>query len=156
VVVIDVILGAAVAAVVVAAALPLLTRNGEAVDKLKYRYEETLPLVPVAVDALHKVSAMVIRMQKDDPAGLEEKASKAYVPVSTLDPNLAKEMPATLPPGSTIIVKVDRKDYKILFNWTLCGAVSIAKPEMVDPVRTKINTIGCPYFGLWTDGAAKW
>ena len=87
---------------------------------------------------------------------LEEKASKAYVPVSTLDPNLAKEMPATLPPGSTIIVKVDRKDYKILFNWTLCGAVSIAKPEMVDPVRTKINTIGCPYFGLWTDGAAKW
>jgi hypothetical protein len=155
-VVIDVILGAAVAAVVVAVALPLLTSDGKAIDKLKYQYEETLPLVPVAVDALHKVSAMVIRMQKDDPVGLEDKASKGYVSWSVLDPELAKKMPTSVPPGSAIIVKADRKDYKILFNWTLCGAVSITKPEMVDPVRTKINTIGCPYFGLWTDGAAKW
>jgi hypothetical protein len=152
----DVVLGALVAAIVVAAALPLLMRDGKAVDKLKYQYETTLPQVPVAIDMLNKVSAMVVQMQKADPAGLEAKAAKKYISLKAFAPDLDKQMPASLPIGSSIIVRADKDNYKILFSWTLCGAARIAKPEMVDPVRSKVDVLGCPYFGVWTPGAAKW
>ena len=153
---IDVVVGALVAALVVAAALPVLTRDGKAIEKLKYQYEEALPQVPVAINFLRTVAAAIVKMQKADPAGIEAKASAKYVPLQALDPQLGKQMPASLPHGSSIIVRADKDNYKILFNWTLCGAVRVEQPEMVDPVRTKADVLGCPYFGLWTPGAAKW
>jgi hypothetical protein len=123
--------------------------------KLKQQYDATAPLVPIAVDYLHKVRDAVVEMQKNDPEALEAKASK-YVSVQVFDPKLAKKLPQSLPPGSNIVMRANRKDYKILFNWTLCGAASIAKPDMVDPVRRWANVLSCSYFGMWTPGASKW
>jgi hypothetical protein len=61
-----------------------------------------------------------------------------------------------MPPGSQVVIRADKNDYKVLFNWTLCGVAQIAASEMVEPVRTRAKTLGCQYFGLWTPGAAKW
>ena len=55
-----------------------------------------------------------------------------------------------------MIVRADGFNFKILFNWTLCGAVAMTNPNMVDPVRNKADVLGCPYFGVWTPGAVKW
>jgi hypothetical protein len=151
----DVGIGAVVAAAIVAAS-PLLLDRDRVAGKLKYQYENALPQMQVAVDAINKVSAAVVRMQQADPEGLEAKSSQKFVSLNTIDPQLTKELPASLPVGSGIIVRADRKDYKILFNWTLCGVARIAKPEMVDPVRNRTDVLGCPYFGVWTEGAAKW
>jgi hypothetical protein len=123
--------------------------------KLMQQYEATAPLLPAAVDYLDKVRDAVVAMQKSDPAALEAKASK-YVSIGSFDPALAKEFPKTMPTGSSIVIRANRNDYKILFNWTLCGAARIAKPELVDPVRIRTDVFGCPYFGLWTPGAARW
>jgi len=119
------------------------------------QYSAAAPLLQAAVDYLHKVADTVVEMQKSDPAALEAKASK-YVSLRVFDPELAKEFPPSVPPGSGILVRADRDDYKILFNWTLCGTARVTRPEMVDPVRNWVDVPGCPYFGLWTPGAAKW
>ncbi|MGN6464725.1 MAG: hypothetical protein ACTHLP_04480 [Rhizobiaceae bacterium] len=122
---------------------------------LMRQYNQAAPLVPVAVDYLHKVADSVVEMQKNDPAALEAKASK-YTSVAALDPGLWKMFPRSMPPGSSVIIRADRNDYKVLFTWTLCGAVRFERPEMVDLVRARADVIGCPYFGLWSQGAAKW
>jgi hypothetical protein len=124
--------------------------------KLKRQYHATAPLVPAAVDYLHKVVDAVAAMQKNDPTALEAEAAKRFVSVASLDPALWKQFPKSMPPGSRVVVKADKNDYKVLFNWTLCGAAQITVPAMVEPVRTRAKTLGCPYFGLWTSGAAKW
>lgn len=123
---------------------------------LMRQYNETVPLLPTAIDYLHKVADAVVEMQKSDPTALEAKSSNRFIGLAAFDPDLAKKFPRSMPPGSGIIVRANRSDYKLLFNWTLCGAVRLAKPEMVDPVRTRAKVPGCPYFGLWTPGAEKW
>jgi hypothetical protein len=149
-------LGAMATALVMPNDLPAMPKSEKAAVVLENKYETALPQVPIAVDFLNKVSDAVIAMQKSDRAGLEAKASKAFVSLAALDPELAKQMPAALPVGSAVIVRADRSDFKILFNWTLCGAVQIARPEMIDHVRDRVNGLGCPYFGLWTTGGANW
>jgi hypothetical protein len=129
---------------------------GPVAVELKRQYDETRPLMPAAVDYLHRVAEAVIGMQRTDPAALEAKAANKFVPVAALDPELAKKLPSSMPAGSGVLVRADKDDYKILFGWTLCGAARFAKPEMVDPVRTRANVLGCPFFGVWTPGAAKW
>jgi hypothetical protein len=123
---------------------------------LMRQYNATAPLLPAAVDYLHKVADAVAEMQKTSPEELETKASHRFIPVSTLDPALWKQFPKSMPPGSSVVLRADKSGYKVLFNWTLCGAAYFAKPEMVDPVRARAGMLGCPYFGLWTPGAAKW
>jgi hypothetical protein len=123
---------------------------------LMRQYNQAAPLVPVAVDYLHKVADSVVEMQKNDPAALEAKASKGFVSVVVLDPELAKKFPPTMPPGSGIVVRANATDYKILSGWALCGAAQIANPELADPIRARRDLFGCPNFGIWTAGAAKW
>lgn len=123
--------------------------------KLKQQYEATLPLLPAAVDYLHTIAQHIIEMQKSDPAALEATASQ-YVPLSRFDPELAKKFPTPVPFGSGMVIRADKKDYKILFIGPLCGVARIAAPQMVDPVRSQANLLGCPNFGLWTAGASKW
>jgi len=53
-------------------------------------------------------------------------------------------------------VRADQKDLKVLANWTLCGVAMFSNPEMLDPVRSKEDGTGCPYFGMWTPAAVKW
>ena len=65
-------------------------------------------------------------------------------------------MPTTLPPGTAVVLRANAKDFKILLNWSLCPAASIARPELVDRVRSKPGTLACPYFGVWSQGAANW
>jgi hypothetical protein len=123
------------------------------------QYNATVPLVPAAVDYLNKVAAAIVEMQKKDPAALEAKASSKLVGITSVDPELAKNLPLprSMPPGSTVIIRANRSDYKILLNWTLCTAVRFTKPEMVDPARAPSkDMVGCSYFGLWTPGAVKW
>jgi hypothetical protein len=124
--------------------------------KLVQQYNATAQLVPAAVNYLHKVRDVVVEMQKSDPAALEAKASSRLIGLAAFDPELAKKSPRSMPAGSAIVIRADGNDYKVMFNWTLCGAVRLAKPEMVDPVRTRAKVLGCPFFGLWTPGAAKW
>ncbi|MDN5929101.1 MAG: hypothetical protein L0I29_18715 [Hyphomicrobiales bacterium] len=124
--------------------------------KLMQQYNATAPLVPVAVDYLHKVRDAVVEMQKNDPEALEAKAAHKFIPVATLDLALGKQFPKSMPPGSGIVVRADKNDYKVLSGWGLCAAARIATPEMIDPVRAKVDVLGCPNFGLWTPGAAKW
>lgn len=150
------VLGVAGAVLIMPKPLPALPQDEKALAVLEHKYASALPQIPVAVDFLNKVSDAVIAMQKKDRAGLEAKASKRFVALKVLDPALAKLVPASLPTGSAVIVRADGFNFKILFNWTLCGAMEIARPELIDHVRDKINGIGCPYFGLWTSGAANW
>jgi hypothetical protein len=146
----------ALLALVIWAILPASQDGNQVLESLERKYNETLPQVPVAVDFLRKVSDTVITLQKTDRAGLEAKAAKSFIALRKLDPELAAQMPATLPPGSSVIVRANGFDFKILFNWTLCGAVQIAEPAMVDHVRSKADVLGCPYFGIWTPTAANW
>jgi hypothetical protein len=124
--------------------------------KLMQQYEATAPLVPAAVDYLHKVRDAVVAMQKSDPVALEAKASKHFIPVSQLDPALWKQFPKSMPPGTSVILRADNKNYKIAFNWTLCGAVRVSMPEMVNLGNSIQNTLGCQYFGIWTKDASNW
>jgi hypothetical protein len=55
-----------------------------------------------------------------------------------------------------VVLRANAKDFKILLNWSLCPAASIARPELVDRVRSKPDTLACPYFGVWSQGAANW
>ena len=146
----------ALVALVVWAVLPASQDGNQVLESLERRYNETLPQVPVALDFLRRVSDSVIAMQKTDRAGLEEKAAKSFIALRKLDPELAAQLPKTLPPGSSVIVRANGFDFKILFNWTLCGAVQISQPALVDRVRSKADVLGCPYFGLWTPAAANW
>jgi hypothetical protein len=134
-----------------------MTVNSIGFDKMEVvrrSYKATQPQVSVAVEFLHEVADAVIKAQGDDRKKLD--ATKGFVPLAKFDPDLAKKIPSSLPRGSTIILKADPFNFKILFNWPLCGTVSISNPGMVDPVRALPNTIGCPYFGLWTSGATNW
>jgi hypothetical protein len=150
------ILGGLATAAVLVLGLQFKPRDPVAA-KLMQQYEATAPLLPAAVDYLHKIADAVVEMQKNDPAALEAKdSSSRFVGLGTFDPALAKQFPRSMPPGSSIVIRANRKDYKVLFSWTLCGAARFTKPEMVDPVRSRADTLGCSNFGLWTPGAAKW
>jgi hypothetical protein len=151
-----VVLGAFVVALSIWAIIPAAPGGGKPAVALEHQYNNALPQIPIAVEFLRKVSDAVISMQKTDRAGLEAKASKNFIALQVLDPALVKQMPPSLPVGSAVIVRANAFDFKILFNWTLCGAVRITNPEMVDHVRSKADVVGCPYFGLWTPAAANW
>jgi hypothetical protein len=150
------LVGALVAGLAIAVFIPQFLSQGTTANALKKQYEKTAPHVPAAIEFLQKASDAILKLQKSDPAGIEAKASKRFVALRTVDPQLDKQMPASLPPNTSIIIRADRNDFKLLFNWTLCGAVKLLKPEMVDPVRDNPDALGCPYFGLWSAGAAKW
>jgi hypothetical protein len=149
------ILGGAAAAAVMVFGFHFRPQSPVAATLMR-QYKATVPLIPAAVDYLHKVAERIVEMQKNDPAGLEAKASTRFIRSVGLDPELAKKFPPSMPPGSDVVLRADRNDYKILFSWTLCGAVRLARPELVDSIRSRADVIGCPYFGLWTPGAAKW
>jgi hypothetical protein len=114
-----------------------------------------LPQVPVAIAFLNDVADAVLEAQSRDRKKLES-ASKGFIALGRFDPALAERMPRSLPKGSAVMLRADAFNFKILFNWPLCGAVSISNPAMVDPVRSLPSSIGCPYFGIWTSGANGW
>jgi hypothetical protein len=153
---VGIVLGAIGSAWLMSSLVPVASGTSEVGDVLDRKYRNELPHVPVAITFLRKVSDAVIARQKTDRAGLEAVAAKSFVPLKSVDPDLANQMPNTLPPGSGIVLRADGFNFKILFNWTLCSAVSMTNPNMVDPVRNKADVLGCPYFGVWTPGAAKW
>lgn len=123
-------------------------------QQLLRAYNEQLPLMPEAVSYLRELSAEIVRRQKEDPTSL--RVEKTLMLLSIFDGDLAKKMPASLPQGTEAVIRVSATDYKIMLNWTLCGTAAIYSPEMVDKVRATVSTIGCPYFGVWTPGAAGW
>jgi hypothetical protein len=151
-----VLLGAFVMGAGIWALGPTTSGDSQTAEALERQYRDSLPQIPVAVEYLRSVSDAIVRLQKSDRAGLEDKAAKKFVQLKVIDPELAKEIPASLPPGSSVIVRANGFDFKILFNWPLCGAVRIARPELVDHVRSKADVLGCPYFGMWTPAAANW
>jgi hypothetical protein len=149
-----VVLGGLVAAVVMVFGLGFRP-YGHAAATLLRQYNEAAPLIPAAVDYMHEVADAVAKMQKSDPAALEAKSSR-FISVAALDPQLWKKLPRAMPARSNVIVEADKNNYKILFGWPLCAAARIAMPEMVNPVSCGADVLGCPFFGLWTQGAAKW
>lgn len=128
--------------------------NGPA-QQLARSYSKGLPLLPEANAFLQQVVDSIIDRQKGDRSAFAASA-KTFVGLAAFDPELARQMPKTLPSGTAIIVRADAYNFKVLMNWTLCGVASISNPDMVDPVRASGMTVGCPFFGLWSTGAAKW
>jgi hypothetical protein len=125
-------------------------------SKLEARYAKALGQLPAAEEFLGTITNAIVDMQKKNPAALEAKAGKTFIGLKALDESLAKQMPTTLPPGTAVVLRANAKDFKILLNWSLCPAASIARPELVDRVRSKPGTLACPYFGVWSQGAANW
>lgn len=118
-------------------------------------YQANLPLIPVAEGFLERIRQEVVSRQAKDPEGLRKVAGEKFVALNTLAPELAKQLPARLGRGSSVIVRADATGYKILLNWTLCATVQFAKPKLVDPVR-KYSVFGCSHFGVWNQQGAKW
>jgi len=118
-------------------------------------YRDQANVLEAAFAYLRELSDEIVRRQRNDRESLA-RSEKAFVLLSTYDAALAKKMPASLPPGTTVTLRATPTDFKILLNWTLCGMASVSHPEMVDKVRNTVATIGCPYFGVWTPGATNW
>lgn len=119
------------------------------------QYNNDMRHMPGVIAYLREVTDAIVERQRNDRDSLEP-ANGAFIAVSKLDPVLGGKMPKSLPSGTQFIVKADQKDFKVLANWTLCGVAKVSNPEMLDPVRSKADGIGCPYFGMWTPGAVKW
>ncbi|MBB6013512.1 hypothetical protein HNR59_002901 [Aquamicrobium lusatiense] len=119
------------------------------------RYNKDIVIVPDAIEYLREITDAIVDHQRNNRDILTP-SNKTFVTIAKIDPDLAKRMPKTLPQGTQFIVKADHKDFKVLANWTLCGAAMFSNPEMLDPVRSKADRIGCPNFGMWTPGAVKW
>jgi hypothetical protein len=124
-------------------------------QRLAQSYSKGLPLLPEANAFLQQVVDSIIKRQQEDRSAFVESA-KTFISLAKFDPELASQMPKILPAGTAVIVRADAYNFKVLMNWTLCGVASISKPDMVDPVRGSGMTVGCPFFGLWSAGAAKW
>jgi hypothetical protein len=118
-------------------------------------YEENLPLIEIAEAFLERVREEVIGLQAKDPEGLTKLAGEKFVPLKTVAPELAGELPKPLRKGSSVVVRADTTGYKILFNWPLCATVQFAKPHLLDPVR-KSSVLGCTHFGVWNETGAEW
>jgi len=129
--------------------------DDKAMEKVRQAYDDNVGHMPEAMKFIRRVVDAVVERQKKDKASLEENAKK-FVPLAKFDPELAKRMPKSLPPGTGIMLRADATNLKVLMNWTLCGVASITNPEMVDRKRNPQPSIGCPFFGLWTNGAADW
>ena len=152
-----VVLGAATIALLPPLFSPADAQDDEALQKLERQYRNSLPQVQPAIEFLRKVTDSVMALQKSDRAMLEEKAAKKFVQLKVLDEKLASDMPRSLPRDSVVTVRANRTDFKVLFNWPLCGAVKITQPGLVDPARAKSgDVLGCTHFGFWTPGAAGW
>lgn len=129
--------------------------GGAKTASLARSYEKYSEQLPVARQYLRKVLDAVLDRQSSKPDSLAASA-RTFLPLAKFDEALAKTMPASLPRGTSVIVRADERNVKVLMNWTLCGIAQTGAPDLVDPVRSKLDTVGCPNFGLWTDGAAKW
>lgn len=117
-------------------------------------FEAGAKQLPIAEAYLRMVMDAVFKRPKNDAAF--RKSEKRLIPLKDFDPDLAKQMPTGLPPGSAVTIRADGNDVKLLMSWQLCGVAQILKPELVDPRRSGANMIGCPNFGVWTEGAANW
>lgn len=118
-------------------------------------YQENLPLVEIAEAFLERIRDEIVGRQAKDPDGLAKAAGAKFVPLRTLAPELAGELPKPLRKGSSVTVRADATGYKILFNWPLCATVQFAKPHLLDPVR-KRGVLGCTHFGVWNETGAEW
>jgi hypothetical protein len=133
-----------------------VARNADSpAQQLVQSYNKGAPHLHEANAFLQRIVDSVIDRQRRNRSAFAASANK-FIPLAKFDQELAGSMPKTLPHGTAVIVRADAFNFKILMNWTLCGVASIASPDMVDPVRASGMTVGCPYFGLWSSGAAKW
>ena len=130
-------------------------KEGKAFAELRQTYRNNVSLMPEATKFIRQVVDAVVERQKSDKASLQASATK-FIPLAKFNPELAKQLPKSLPPGTSMMLRADATDLKVLMNWTLCGVASISHPEMVDKKRAPQPSVGCPFFGLWTNGAADW
>lgn len=130
-------------------------KERKAFGELQQTYRDNVSLMPEATKFIRQVVDAVVERQKRDKASLQASAT-TFVPLAKFDPELAKQLPRSLPPGTSMMLRADATDLKVLMNWTLCGVASISHPEMVDKKRAPQPSVGCPFFGLWTNGAADW
>lgn len=119
------------------------------------QYTSDLQHMPTVIAYLREITDAIVERQRNNRESLDPAKGK-LVALSMIDPDLVKKMPESLPRGTQFIVRADQKDLKVLANWTLCGVAMFSNPEMLDPVRSRTDSIGCPFFGMWTSGAVKW
>lgn len=111
-------------------------------------------VIPIANDYLIAAANSVRQMQSSNPAKLEKLASKNFVSLQEINPELHKVQPKQLGKYTTVIVKADRNAYKVLMNWPLCSAAKSIYPQLVDPVRTSDGN-HCSFFGYWNDAGEQ-
>ncbi|WP_353646352.1 hypothetical protein [Mesorhizobium sp. WSM2239] len=122
---------------------------------LQLANKKNLPQVEIAVGFLDRIREEVTSRQRDDADGLSAVAGAKMIGLKSVMPELAREMPKTLPKSSAVVLRADATGYKILFNWPLCATVQYARPDLVDPVRAR-DVLGCSHFGIWNEAGAKW
>ena len=130
---------------------PRLAKIGRLVEA----YYDNVAQVPVAIGFINEVVDEIKKRQKDNLVSLKA-ISKKMSPLSKLDPDLNERLHSSLSDQTEVVVRADADNLKVLMNWPLCGLIRVSNPDMVDPVRGPAQTIGCPYFGVWTSGAKKW
>lgn len=130
-------------------------QEAAAMEQWRQALSDSAALMPEATRFIRHVVDAVVERQKTDRAALEANP-KWMIPLEKFDPALAEQMPKSLPKGTAVVLRADATNLKVLMNWTLCGVASVTNPELVDRQRASAASIGCPYFGLWTDGAATW
>lgn len=150
-----IVLGAGASTYIQADAAAPAGQEAEGLEQLRLAYRSNVSHLPEATAFIRRVTDEIVQRQKTNKSSLEESA-KGFIPLAKLDPALAGQMPKSLPAGTAILVRANATDLKVLMNWTLCGVASITNPELVDRKRAPSPAIGCPYFGLWTNGAADW
>lgn len=105
-----------------------------------------------AATVLNALMAKIRSMPKTDPRF--EKSKENFIRLGDLDPELANLVPQGLP--TTVLVRADGENAKIMMDWRLCGLAQIYRPELLEPRRSAQKRIGCPYIAVWTPGAKDW
>ena len=135
--------------------VPAFGKASDGSGAIAAAYRANLPRVQAAEAFLERVREEVVGQQQKEPDELARLAGAKFVPLKTIAPELASQLPKALRKGSKVIVRADAKGYKILFNWPLCSTVRFARPQLLDPVR-KSSALGCTHFGLWNEPGAEW
>jgi hypothetical protein len=113
------------------------------------------PLVGKSLDAVRLVEQRLKESMKDGSLENNPELRKGMMPLAKIFPDLASEVKNSLPPASSVVLRViDRPTpgYKILINSEYCSAASTLDPAKVDPRRSS-NPLFCRYYGVWTDNA---
>ncbi|WP_374833252.1 hypothetical protein [Paenochrobactrum pullorum] len=126
----------------------------KAQTELYNNYTKERNLARLANEYLIKVTDEIKNLQATKPDELTKIAGKNFVSLNKIDEALFKARPKQLAGSENIIVRADKKAYKVLMNSNLCSVIAIDQPKLVDPKR-KNKKRTCMHFGYWNEAGQK-